>query len=511
MSTVVANPGNIVVPLSTIIDQLRGKLTSVEIEALLTAIVSKKKTEVHPGDLITADLMNQILLDLQDLNVQVAALAGGAGSGIRNSQAVTTLHEAWSFYGALVKSGEFLPTGTSADALKSAAEITAYLQDVMYTALAGGALGYSSDTTSLLDAFRRLYLKQHDVVVLFSASIAGIPDTSSHRQFATLLSIILEQDNALGEISLRKALDASDLGSAIAAQNRINGMVRDQGGDVTTGNIEVTYRGAVGNTETLVLRSTQPVLYRFAVTNRTNRNLDVQLSAEFLPPPRRPPWTQLSVVDTNGAAISRVPLAPRATQEVRVAAMTPTGASDGDTGILQLTAFVPPPINRRGLASRLLRVAETATGQTPGVVTFMPGSPVVSGDLANATEMTPVTLGFEFSFGALQGPTSRNFRFRQDISAPGNPDSFFFIEFAPADAAIDNAASFPTVPAVRKTSQQFAMTDGSMRPVTVIVTPLTGSLNQNLTFTATVESATDAVIAQSQSFTISVKNQGVNQ
>jgi hypothetical protein len=75
-----ATPGNIVVPLSAIIDQLKGKLSNGEIDALLYAIISKRKTEVRPGDLITADLMNQILNDLADLQVRVAQLEGSAAA-----------------------------------------------------------------------------------------------------------------------------------------------------------------------------------------------------------------------------------------------------------------------------------------------------------------------------------------------------------------------------------------------------------------------------------------------
>ena len=503
------NPGNIVVPLTAILDQLKGRLSSVELDSLLASIVSRRKSEVHPGDLITSDLINQILQDLEALNEQVAMLSGGTGTGSKNSKATATLHDAWSFYGSLVKSGEFLPDASTADAIKSAAEITAYLQDVMYAALAGGTLGYSGNETSLIDAFQRMYEKQHDVVVLFSAPIPGVSDTTDHRQFSALLNTILELDNAVGDISLFKAVTNKDLNGAIAAQDRINGMVRSQGGDVTTGNLEVIYKGAVGTTETLVIGSAQPVLYRFLVTNRTNRNLDVQLKAEFLPP--RQSWTQLSVVGVDGASRSSISLVPfnpskptdsAASQEIRVAAMTPAGATNGNTGVLQLTAFVPEPINRKGLASRTLTVATAATNQTPGVVTFSPGSPVVSGSLANATELVTLTLGFEFSFSALQGPSSRNFRFRIDVSSPANPDPLFFTEFAPADAAIDNAAST----AKRKNSQAFAMTDGAKRSVTASITPLTGSKGQSMTFTASVESATDGVVVQSQAFTITVTN-----
>ncbi len=506
MATTVANPGNIVVPLSQIIDQLQGKLSSSDIDKLLFDIISKRKDQVRPGDLITADLINQILADLQDLNAQIASLSVGGGGATANTQAVTTLHDAWSAYGALVKNGSFLPNGTTADAISSSAEITAYLQDVMYAALAGGSLAYIGSATALVDAFRRLYDKQHEVVVLFSAPLPGIPDTSTHRRFATLLNVGLEQDDISGTLALKKALDASNLTGAIASQNRINGIVRNQGGDVTTGNLQVTYHGAVGSTETLVIGSTQPVLYRFFVANKTNRSLDIQLKAEFLPP--RQTWTQLSVLGLDGAARSSITVAPfdpssstnSGTQEVRVAAMTPAGAVDGDSGVLQLSAFVPDPINVRDTASRQLSVHNAAVQQTPGIVSFAAGAPILSGDLANAAELEPVTLTYQFAFSAGQGPSSRNFRFRLDISAPANPDSRFFFEFAPAAAVIDGSAST----AVRKASLAMPMNDGDSRTVTATITPLPGSANSALTFTATIESATDGVIATIPSATISV-------
>lgn len=75
------NPGNIVVPLSAIIDQLQGKLSSSDIDKLLYAIIAKKKNEVRPGDLITAELMNQLLRDIEDLNVRMAKLEAGVISG----------------------------------------------------------------------------------------------------------------------------------------------------------------------------------------------------------------------------------------------------------------------------------------------------------------------------------------------------------------------------------------------------------------------------------------------
>ena len=77
-----AKPGDIVVSLSSIVDQLKGKLTSTEVDALVEAILGRRKSAVFPGDLITASLMNQILADISDLEIRVAKLEVGNGSTI---------------------------------------------------------------------------------------------------------------------------------------------------------------------------------------------------------------------------------------------------------------------------------------------------------------------------------------------------------------------------------------------------------------------------------------------
>lgn len=75
----VINPGNIVVPLSAIIEQLRSRLTPSEIDALLFALVSRRRSQVAPGDLITAELINQVLADIADLNLRVSQLEATGG------------------------------------------------------------------------------------------------------------------------------------------------------------------------------------------------------------------------------------------------------------------------------------------------------------------------------------------------------------------------------------------------------------------------------------------------
>lgn len=65
-------PGEMVVPVSDILDKLGSKLTATEKEQLLIAILSRRTDQVKPGDLITAGLLNQLLADVADLEVRLA-------------------------------------------------------------------------------------------------------------------------------------------------------------------------------------------------------------------------------------------------------------------------------------------------------------------------------------------------------------------------------------------------------------------------------------------------------
>ena len=78
--------GNTFVKLSDILEQLSGTLSPSQIDDLLYSIISKRKKEVSPGDLITADLMNQVLRDLAVLEAKVAGLSAAQpdlGTGVK--------------------------------------------------------------------------------------------------------------------------------------------------------------------------------------------------------------------------------------------------------------------------------------------------------------------------------------------------------------------------------------------------------------------------------------------
>jgi len=69
--------GDMVVPVNEIVKLLQSKLTEIEINDLLNSLLAGTERQVRPGDLITANLMNQILAELGDLRVRVVRLEGG--------------------------------------------------------------------------------------------------------------------------------------------------------------------------------------------------------------------------------------------------------------------------------------------------------------------------------------------------------------------------------------------------------------------------------------------------
>jgi hypothetical protein len=70
--------GEIVVPMSTLLDALQGVLDPGEKTALFAQLLNLRPKRVAPGDLIRADQFNQILDDINDLMLRVAMLEGNA-------------------------------------------------------------------------------------------------------------------------------------------------------------------------------------------------------------------------------------------------------------------------------------------------------------------------------------------------------------------------------------------------------------------------------------------------
>jgi hypothetical protein len=75
--TITTDPGTIAVPMSSILDALEGVLTEQERKALFGQLIGLRPAGVAAGDLITAELFNQVLQDVNDLLRRVAILEAG--------------------------------------------------------------------------------------------------------------------------------------------------------------------------------------------------------------------------------------------------------------------------------------------------------------------------------------------------------------------------------------------------------------------------------------------------
>jgi hypothetical protein len=77
-----SDPGSISVPMSSILDALEGVLTEAERNALFEQLIGLRPSGVAPGDLITAELFNQMLSDINDLSIRLAAIEGASGGPV---------------------------------------------------------------------------------------------------------------------------------------------------------------------------------------------------------------------------------------------------------------------------------------------------------------------------------------------------------------------------------------------------------------------------------------------
>jgi hypothetical protein len=77
MPVTTLSSGEVVVPMSSILDALEGVLTEAERQVLFTQLINLRPAGVAPGDLITAELFNEMMSDINELMVRVAALEGG--------------------------------------------------------------------------------------------------------------------------------------------------------------------------------------------------------------------------------------------------------------------------------------------------------------------------------------------------------------------------------------------------------------------------------------------------
>lgn len=72
-----AHPSDVVVPLSDMLDLLSSRLDQNELDALSEELILRRSTQVAAGDVISAELMNQILADIDNLQTRTTVLEEG--------------------------------------------------------------------------------------------------------------------------------------------------------------------------------------------------------------------------------------------------------------------------------------------------------------------------------------------------------------------------------------------------------------------------------------------------
>lgn len=83
--TITTESGTIAVPMSSILDALEDVLSEAERKALFGQLIGLRPSGVAPGDLITAELFNDLIGNVNDLLARVAILEGAAGGPIIDS------------------------------------------------------------------------------------------------------------------------------------------------------------------------------------------------------------------------------------------------------------------------------------------------------------------------------------------------------------------------------------------------------------------------------------------
>jgi hypothetical protein len=491
---------DVVVPFSEIATLLQSRLSGAELDDLLARLLSGRSQLIQPGDPITSDWAMDVMRRLALL--EQGQGQGGTVSDI-NRRAAATFYDTRDAYASLVARGKFLPTGTSSDDLKAALLITTSLQQVVGLALSGAALAYAADQPGLLDLFNRLYSAQHDVAVLFASSLPGASDPGPRLLLAQLLSALLESNDSSGALSLHNAVVSGDLDAAIAAQNRINGLVTRETGQAVIGTVDVHYSGSTRG-ETLVPADALPFGFLYRVTNKTNQTLRLQLKAEFRAP--RENWTSsIGIVGGAGRILTLQPDdpshpgAPGTFEDVQLNVSTPPGAALNDQGQLRLTAFAPEPVGVAGLDSVDLRIGGAVVAPTPSAVRF-DGAPVlVSGNLNAAPEGEVIEIRFDFSFRtSVLPPPSPDFRFSLEVANAADLAKFF--------VAFDGAADLDPaiVDAQRKVSRTFAIANGQRKNVTAQIVPLPGAAGTALNLTAVLAAVGDPTLRDQKPLLIKV-------
>jgi hypothetical protein len=418
-----------------------------------------------------------------------------------------TLRETRAAYRDFIQKSVFLGNVVAPEGLTARLSVTAALQAVMNAAgerhVAACRCNCVLTHARARAMMQDLYDVQKTLVSTMKADWGQI-NVGGMRDYAALLASYLDVAIPGSKPSLGGALSAQNLAAALDAQNAINGLSATWAGEVVKGNLDVAYQHSDRGT-TLALNSTDPFRYTFRVTNKTDRALEVGLSAGFA---SRQAWNAGVTLETvTGNPISSVSLQPfnpsdasnpAAFADIVVAVTTPHGATVGDKGVLRLTASVPPPVAVGAFDEKELTVDQQATTEAAATVEFI-STVDIDGSPSAANVGDDVTYTFHTRFRTTTGDTTRNFRFFFIYVSPTNASTLYGITFVKKTAETDTSLTNAT----QKATQPYPMTSGDTDDVTVIVRPTAQAVGHPLTFKVRVQSVQDTNLAQeSQNFVV---------
>ena len=481
---------------------LKGRLTSAELNDLLAELLSKSAVEVHSGDLITAEWAMGIMRRLERLELV------GVQTLPINNKVLTCLQDTTTAYDGLLTQGVFIPSEGSVS-VKAILQMTAALQRIIVFSLAGMSVAVMADESTLVDVFQRLYDAQKDLVALLSSSLLGTVAFDQRNLFAKLLKFQLDEDQRNGVMSLRTALNQKDLNAAITAQNRINGISMEQSGDVTLGNLQVIYQGS-NDGESLKVPDTVSYTFNFRVYNKTNRKVNVQVSASFR---NHQAWKDC--VDISGAKLLRDlipfditnPSDPKAYRDVEVVVKkTPDEAKIGEEYFLDMNAEIPAPISLGKSDFVKLRGDTERRPPTVNWVRFeKPPYLIAGGTLilenkkrleVKATQYETISVKFSYKFHATTGQTTRKFlvTIQPDLDIvtidSSNPEGKkFFIEITGFSLVLDDKTN--SIP--KLVSESFDVVSDREESFQIDVTPLKNSAGNTLTYSVSINSVDDTL------------------
>lgn len=84
--TTLADEGTVVVTMASVLDALEGTISAEQREAILLDLIGIRSEGVAPGDLITADLFNRMMSDINDLALRVATLEAASAVNVRRPE-----------------------------------------------------------------------------------------------------------------------------------------------------------------------------------------------------------------------------------------------------------------------------------------------------------------------------------------------------------------------------------------------------------------------------------------